>query len=535
MVITRATRKPDPPLQGRAGRRIACSFTSRNATHIARKSIAAVTFAAAAGASPALAQTWRTTPSIAWESTLTNNVALTANRQSDWVNQITPAIRFDEVGSHTRLSGSVALPILLYARTSENNYVAPTVNVAGTLEAVERLFFIDASLSAAPQYASPFGAHPTDLSNATQNRYTSQTYSVSPYIKGNLPGYVDYELRDTNTWTVANAAALDGGRSYTNDVAGHVTHQPKPLGWEVTYDRSDIKFTGRESEITEIERIRGLYAPDLTLRLSASVGYEDNRLFLTRESGATYGVGIRWRPTERTTLDANYEHRFFGASYDATFDHRTPLSVWSIRASRDISSYPQQLGRFGEGIDVGRFLNALLVSRIPDPTQRQTIVDQIIRDRGLPGTLTSPIALFAQQVTLVETEQATAGILGARNSVFFTVFRSRDQPLETSNDLGLSNLATTIQDTTQIGANIAWTRQLAPNLSLATSVDWSRATSNVVNGERTRQFIANAILTSSLSPRLSIHGGARFQQSRSNIAEDFTEAAVFFGATYLFR
>jgi uncharacterized protein (PEP-CTERM system associated) len=493
--------------------------------------------AAATGAPCALAQTWRTTPSIGWESTLTDNVALTANerRQSDWVNQITPAVRFEERGAHTRLTGSIEVPILLYARTSENDYVAPTVNIAGNVEAIERFFFIDAAVTVSPQYASPFGAHPTNLSNFTRNRYTSQTYSVSPYIRGNLPGYIDYELRDTNTWTVANAAALDGGRSYTNDIAGHVTHQPTPVGWEVTYDRSNIRFTDRESEITEVERLRALYAPDPTLRLSASIGYEDNRLFLTRESGATYGFGVQWHPTDRTTLDANYEHRFFGASYKVDLDHRTPLSVWSVRVSRDITSYPQQLARFGRGINVASFLDTLLVSRIPDPTQRQTIVDQIIRDRGLPGTLTGPISLFAQQVTLVEAEQATAGILGARNSIFFTVFRSRNQPVQGSEALQVSNLAVNIQDSTQIGANVAWTRQLASDLSLVTSVDWTRSTSNLADGERTRQFTANAVLNRTLSPRLSIHGGARFQESRSSIAEDYHEAAVFFGATYLFR
>jgi uncharacterized protein (PEP-CTERM system associated) len=462
-------------------------------------------------------------------------VALTANdrRQSDWVNQITPAVRFEETGAHTRLTGSVAVPIVLYARTSENDYVAPLINIAGNVEAVERFFFIDAAVTASPQYISPFGAHPTNLANFTQNRYTSQTYMLSPYVRGQLPGYVDYELRNTNTWTVANAAALDGGRSYINDIAGRVTHQPTPVGWEVTYNRSDQHFIDSQSGIIEIERVRALYSPDTTLRVSASIGYEDYLLFLSRENCVTYVIGVNWHPTDRTTLDANYEHRFFGASYNATFDHRTPLSVWSIRATRDITSYPEQLARFGQGVNVASFLNTLLLSRFPDPTQRQTVVDQIIRDRALPGTLTGPISLFGQQITLVETVQTTAGILGARNSLFLTVFRSRDQPAEGSDSVQTS--VANIQDTTQVGANLAWTRQLAPNLSLVTSLDWTRATSNVATGERTRQLTANAVLSRTLSARLSIHGGARYQQSHSNVTEGYHEAAIFFGATYMFR
>ena len=86
--------------------------------------------------------------------------------------------------------------------------------------------------------------------------------------------------------------------------------------------------------------------------------------------GYIYGVGIEWRPTERTNVVANWEHRFFGASYLFSFDHRTPLSVWSVSASRNITSYPQQLASLPAG-NVQGILNQLFLSRIPDPTLRQ--------------------------------------------------------------------------------------------------------------------------------------------------------------------
>ena len=80
------------------------------------------------------------------ESTLTDNVNLAPSdqRKSDWVNQFTPALAFHEAGAHTKLDGSISLPMLVYARTSENNYVAPDANVNGTLEAIDKFLFIDA-------------------------------------------------------------------------------------------------------------------------------------------------------------------------------------------------------------------------------------------------------------------------------------------------------------------------------------------------------------------------------------------------------
>src|SRR5215469_4005828 len=76
--------------------------------------------------------------------TLTNNVNLSPSdsRQGDLVTQLTPGFTVHERSAHTRLDGSVAIPILLYARTgSENNTVYGEVNLTGTLEAIDKFFF----------------------------------------------------------------------------------------------------------------------------------------------------------------------------------------------------------------------------------------------------------------------------------------------------------------------------------------------------------------------------------------------------------
>src|SRR5690242_18579062 len=157
-------------------------------------------------ASPmAVAQTWRIEPAVSIESTLTDNVDLASSgqRRGDWVNQLTPSVRFSEKGAHTNLSGNISLPILLYARTSENDYVAPQANVTGKLEAIERFFFIDATANVSQQYQSPFGARSISLANATGNRYTAQAYTLSPYIRGTPRDDVSYELRQQSIWSDA--------------------------------------------------------------------------------------------------------------------------------------------------------------------------------------------------------------------------------------------------------------------------------------------------------------------------------------------
>jgi len=487
------------------------------------------------------AQTWRITPSVGVESTLTSNVDLSPadQRRSDWINQFTPSVRFTESGAHTKLSGNISVPMLVYARTSENNYIAPQADVTGTLEAIDRFFFVDASANVSQQYASPFGPRPTTLANATQNRYTAQTYSVSPYIKGTSVNDLDYELLQKSTWTDAAgiSTGLGSNRSYTSEIVGHLIGQPRPGGWAVEYYRSDIKFTDQNSESTEIGRVRAVYQPDPSYRLSVTGGYEVNHFFLTDEQGATYGAGVEWHPNDRTGLNASWEHRFFGPSYQVTFDHRTPLTVWSLKASRDMSSFPQQVANLAPGVDVGSLLDGLFASRITDPAQRQTLVNQLIRDRGLPSQLSGPLALFAQEFSLVESYSATYGILGARNAIFFTAFRTRNEPLPGTEEAALTALLTELTNTTQTGASVVWSHQLEPNLSLSTNATWSRSTENVGAQGTSRQFALSATLSRTLSALTSLYVGARFQRGDSNadIGTNYREFAVLVGLTHTFH
>src|SRR6185437_9866460 len=133
MATTRTTRRPSAGLVGRACNRLARASSCRWGPARARgrrRTLLVLVIGLGTGIPMANAQTARIVPSIAVESTLTDNVNLSANRTPDWVNQLTPSVTFSEVSAHTHLSGGISLPILLYARTSENNGVFPEANVA---------------------------------------------------------------------------------------------------------------------------------------------------------------------------------------------------------------------------------------------------------------------------------------------------------------------------------------------------------------------------------------------------------------------
>ena len=124
------------------------------------------------------------------------------------------------------------------------------------------------------------------------------------------------------------------------------------------------------------------------------------------------------RPSGRSVV-ANWEHRFFGSSYLFTFDHRTPLSVVSLHASRNITSYPQQLATLPPTGSVAALLFSLFATRIPGSARSAgELVDQFItRARACRRPSRAALSLYTQQITLQEHATATFGLLGARNSV----------------------------------------------------------------------------------------------------------------------
>src|SRR5262249_16021457 len=151
---------------------------------------------------------------------------------------------------------------------------------------------------------------------------------------------------------------------------------------------------------------------------------------------------------------------------------------------------------------------------IPDPIERQNFINQYIQQNGLPTLLATPDYLYTQAITLVEQANASVGLLGARNSIVFSAFYIRTQPI-TAAGPDLPGALPPQNNTTQEGFNATWSHNLAPNLSSSLSGRWFRTESNAAPGApgfsgTTRQGYVTALLTSSLSANTTVNGGVRY-------------------------
>lgn len=491
--------------------------------------------AVAVFAPPAHAQSWKWQSSISLRETATNNVNLDPDnaRTSDLVTEITPNLTFSERGQNTRVDGFVSIPVVFYARTGDaNNSVYPSLNLVGDVGFFDGIFHVEGAVDVSQQFFTPFGAQPQDFATSTDNRYRTTTYRVSPYLQGVTSGNIAYELRNNNVWSNLSGAPIDTDNSrYTQWLAKAESAGTGNVGWRASYDYTDVTFDNEGSLKTQIARIAPFYAVTSQFRVEAIGGYEKNEGTVTDYSGAVYGVGFRWTPTERTNVVGNWEHRFFGSSYLFSFDHRTPLTVWNVAVSRNVTTYPQQLAALQGGTDVVGYVNNLYLSSIPDPIARQQAVQQFMRERGLPDTLLSPVTLYSQQILLQQQQTASLGLIGARNTIFFSVYNLRSEPI-TASGIALPPLLSQGNDNTQTGGNIVWTNRLTQAVNLVASLDAFRTVSNAPPEFETKQGIAQITLTAPLSGKMTGFIGARYQALSSDVSSDYNETAAFLGISY---
>jgi uncharacterized protein (PEP-CTERM system associated) len=487
----------------------------------------------------ASAASWIVNPGVSLSGTYTDNVDLAppGEARDDFVTQLTPSITFRGVGAHAVVAGTIALPMLAYARgTDENtngsNNFYPQASIVGNAEILDNLFFVDGSIYVTQPSASAFGSQSASLANVDANRYTAATYRVSPYLKGELPGNAQYELRNTSVFTQTFDQPPGVSDAFSNQLVGHIAAPAAPIGWFGDFDLNSVKFENQGWQTINLARAGPRYAISPQLRAQASAGYENDRFPLATYFAVLYGAAIEWRPSPRTTAYASVEHRFFGTSYLATLEYRTPLTVWSISASRDLTNFPQQLA--GGSLGVGTLLDRLFKSRIPDPLLRREAVDRYIEQQALPTTLAGPITSFSQSILLTNNVTVTAGLTGTRNNVFFTAYYSHNRAIPGSSDVPIDDTSPN-SNYSQAGVNAVWTNRLTPVVNLNVSASLSRTEAIAPATDRTTQGYAGVELNRALSPHTKVFIGARYQRLTSNIADPYNETGVYAGVGYTYR
>lgn len=479
---------------------------------------------------------WKFATSIAGNATLSDNINLapTGQEKTDLALSVSPSFSANLDGARLKVRANYTPTIYKYAQTSDNDYIANSLNAIANLEAVQEFLFVDAIAQVTQTFLSPFGPQPTDGANNTNNRSENRMLGLSPYIKHTTGSGITYVVRDDNTYTTSDSGSFNN--IYANQLSAKVDGPlQRGLQWGADYNYGYTKFEDRQTFRSQLARLR-LSAPiTYDFGISASGGYEKNNYTLEQNSGPIYGAGLNWRPSPRTNLNAFWEHRFFGSSYTAAFDHRTRLTAWSLQGSRNVQTYFDPLA-LAPG-STSTILNSIFQARIPDPIKRQQAVDAFMRQAGLPPALSSPVTLYANQISLVESISGSFALIGARNSLVFNAFWSDTKPLSGSG-LSLPDSVLAVDQLTQTGGSATFNHKITDPTSLGIAVQRVNSKSpgavGSVGAVDSKQTTYSTSLNHQFSPKTSGSVTLRYQTFNSSVSSSYKEHALLAGILHYF-
>lgn len=481
------------------------------------------------------AQALRVQPEIESTVTVTNNAAATPadEARSDTIISVNPRINVNSRGGRATVDGTFGLEAVKYVNGSEESVVRPRGSLALRSQLVERLMYLDASATADRVSADPFAARPD--SATTFNDYTQMRYRLTPYIERQLTPTLSVLARTDHILTrrVGSSSASDpGGTDPARDAHEQqqtlrLEQMPRPFGWtaELTRDSSRLRSADEPTLTQTAARLIGNYAVDPQLTLGVSLGRENSEYSMIDRQDSIAGIRMNWRPNERGEVNLGVESRYFGVGGDFEWRQRSPYLGFSLRANRQpvAQSGSHLLGAAGD--DVSSLLDGILTTRYPDATQRNAVVNDLIRQLNLPGTLVAPVELYSSYAQLQSNVSFTAFFYGRLTTASATVFGRKRVRLVDLEDV-LAPVALD-SDNLQTGAELDVTRRLTAVLSADGGLRYSRIKGlGVSAGQASRDASIRLGLTRQLTPTTRFSAGLRYQSVKSTVTNASSETAI---------
>lgn len=492
---------------------------------------------------PSLTQSaeWKPSLGINGTVTLSDNVLLRppGQEESDLYTTISPTIGVNKTGARLKVNARYTPSLIWYTGGTLSNTVRNTLDGNASLEVIDNFFYVDARANIFQSFLNPFGPQPGDIGSSTGNRTEVTTVGLTPYIRGRLPGGSQYSLRDDISYTSFSTGERPD--TYGNSLAARwdgVSGTFIVPSAEYTYN--SVQFGTQPAFVAQLARLRATANLDPEFQVFATGGYESNDFVVSEQKGPIYGGGFNWKPSVRTSVRANVERRFFGNSYELDAAYRTAFTAWTLRSGRRIQTSQQQLQQFPATSNAGAraALDALYAPLVPDATEREQLINQLLTQSGFASLFGSPTPIFAPRVLLVESIDPSLAILGSRTTITLSVYWRKTSPLTEAVATGAVDPFNNFSTITQRGGSISVSHKLDPMLTGTLSVNRvlskGAATAAGTPGFESYQTIFNAGVTRQISPRTFSTVGLRWQTFNSNSFAEYRERAVLVSLTHNF-
>ena len=408
---------------------------------------------------------WRIVPRVRWTEYLTDNINLSTQKENDIVSTLAPGIRVNANTPRFKMALDYELVGYAYANNSEYNKFQNFLNAYGTLEAVENWFFIDFTGYVSLQKISPFGTQSVTNASINNNRAQTQTYGISPYIRGQLGGdVVEYFLRYSgSTTTTSNGSVSDVTLSqWIGQIRGGTPFHN--LTWAIDGNQQNTDYSlGRDYDDQRLRAVLN-YRLLPQLMVSGSGGQErNNYITIDNESYDTYGYGLDWRPTERTVVAGFKEKRFFGWGHNVNLSHRFPTSSIQYTDVENVAFLSSGYTTPAQGSIYDQY-DSLLTNQIPDPAARAAYINNLLNQAGISPNSSAVYGYLNNRPQVRRTQQLSLVLYGARNTLTFRGTRITDETLTGAG--GVNNPLSPYSKVVQTGSSVIFAHRLPPLTSL---------------------------------------------------------------------
>lgn len=443
--------------------------------------------------------------------------------QSDAITRVTPGLYLSSRAGRVRGFLDYAVTGVAYARGSESNRLLQELRSKGTAELVERRVFLDAQALVSQQFIDPLGVDAADDQVSRANRSEVRTLVLTPRTVGRLGDLAQWEASVSHRATHSAAVTTsDSSSTQWQLQLGNAAQQRAALGWGAQLSHTVQGFNQGRSTVNDLARATLEWRADAELSAGVNAGYEVADIITEDKEGrATYGARLRWTPSERTSLVAEVDRRFFGNAHNVVLAHRMARSVLSISDTRGVS-YGQ-----GQPLNVGRgsvyeFFDQLYASTETDLSAREAKVLQTLSKYGYSATQSSAAlpAFLSSALTLQRAQQVSYSWVGVRDTITLSLQQTSGRRVETRqvfDDPFTANA--TIR---QRGFSMLLTHRLTP-LSRVT-LDFTQRR-NIGDTDSTRLRSTTAQFSTSLGPRTSFSLSARHADFKSS-TQPYTESAL---------
>jgi uncharacterized protein (PEP-CTERM system associated) len=393
------------------------------------------------------ASAWKLQPTLGLEQGVyeSRSRIVSADNGLEAVTQVSPGLRLSGGAPGLRLALDYSGTLLARrggGSAGDGSDFQNRLNANLSSRDASGVFSLAAVASVSQQDIDAFGEQTVQGSvRPSANRSEVSTVSVTPSLSFHLGPHVEMVSRLVVGATESQAASGVDSKSGALNVQWASPKGHGPLGWSLDLNERLQRFDGEGARESSGSSWRAalLWAPlpDVTTSLSGgqektSIESSNGTALPSSTSGATAGLRVTWRPSVRTSVDADLNQRPMGRTGRLAFQHRTARTMWSYSASRDTND-----GADGLALGQSSLYDLLFeqrASQFPDEAERRAAVLAELASRGLSPNLLVAVPLQTSSYSIVRRQDASALWTGPRSSLGLQLFSSETRQVMSLGD-----------------------------------------------------------------------------------------------------